>query len=196
LNLTDVINGLDGELTISCDPLASNGTASCSFQQSVLQNLFGSSGLSLSGCTFGECIRQGDIDSQGGTSGSTGGGGGSLGGGVIAGLAVVGAFIALALLGFLTGWWSRRKQRRLGAGYLAEGKSQHGGFAVEWSAVTYVVPRAYGSKGWLRTGRSRGADNDKTILDGISGRVEPGQLLGILGPSGMSYFLSEAGHSE
>lgn len=188
LNLTGVINGLDGDLTISCDPLAANGTASCNFQQSVLQNLFGSSGLSLTGCNFGECVRQGVIDSRGGTSGSSSGGGSSLSGGVIAGLAVVGAFIGLALFGFLIGWWIRKKQRRLGAGYLAEGKEQHGGFAVEWSSVTYVVPRSYGSKGWLRRRSSEGSDDDKIILDGISGRVEPGQLLGILGPSGASAF--------
>jgi hypothetical protein len=195
LNLTSTINGLNEDLTISCDPLAANGTASCSFEQSVLQSVFGSSGLSLSGCTFGECVRQGAIDSQGGTSGSNGGGGSSLSGGIIAGLAVVGAFVALALLGFLIGWWSRGKQRRSGAGYVAEGKAQHGGFAVEWSAVTYVMPRSYGSgsKRWLRARGSRGTENDKIILDGISGRVEPGQLLGILGPSGASRFLSEVG---
>ncbi|KAH9992457.1 hypothetical protein BJV77DRAFT_1060460 [Russula vinacea] len=184
LNLTDTINSLDGNLTISCDPLSASGTASCSFQQSVLQSLFGSSGLSLSGCTFGECVRQGVIDSQGSTSSSSGGGGDSLGGGVIAGLAVVGVFIALALLGFLIGWWSRKKQRRLGASYFADGKGQHGGFAVQWSGVSYFVPRAYGSKGWLRSRGSRVSGDDKIILDGISGRVEPGQLLGILGPSG------------
>ena len=189
LNLTDTINSLDGNLTISCDPLSASGTASCSFQQSVLQSLFGSSGLSLSGCTFGECVRQGVIDSQGSTSSSSGGGGDSLGGGVIAGLAVVGVFIALALLGFLTGWWSRKKQRRLGASYFADGKGQHGGFAVQWSGVSYFVPRAYGSKGWLRFRGSRVSGDDKIILDGISGRVEPGQLLGILGPSGASVFL-------
>lgn len=186
LNLTSTINGLNNDLTISCNPLAANGTASCSFQQSVLQAVFGSSGLSLSGCTFGECVRQGAIDSQSGTSGSNGGGNSSLSGGIIAGLAVVGALIALASLGFLIGWWSRRKQRRSGAGYVAEGKSQHGGFAVEWSAVTYVIPRSYGSSGkrWLRARGSRGSGDDKVILDGISGRVEPGQLLGVLGPSG------------
>lgn len=189
LNLTDTINSLDGNLTISCDPLSASGTASCSFQQSVLQSLFGSSGLSLSGCTFGECVRQGVIDSQGSTSSSSGGGGDSLGGGVIAGLAVVGVFIALALLGFLIGWWSRKKQRRLGASYFADGKGQHGGFAVQWSGVSYFVPRAYGSKGWLRSRGSRVSGDDKIILDGISGRVEPGQLLGILGPSGASVFL-------
>ncbi|KAI0282455.1 P-loop containing nucleoside triphosphate hydrolase protein, partial [Russula aff. rugulosa BPL654] len=99
-------------------------------------------------------------------------------------LAVVGAFIAVTLFGFLIGWWSQKKQRRSGAGYVAEGKGQHGGFAVEWSAVNYVMPRSYGSKRWLRGRGSRGSDDDKVILDGISGRVEPGQLLGILGPSG------------
>ncbi len=186
--LTSTINGLSGELTISCDPLAANGTASCSFRQNVLQSVFGSSGLLLSNCAFGECVRQGVIDSRSDTSRSNGGGGGSLSGGVIAGLAVVGTFIALALLGFFIGWLIQRKQRRQGAGYLADGKGQHGGFAVEWSAVTYVVPRSYGSKGWLRRGGSRGSADDKIILDGISGRVEPGQLLGVLGPSGASPF--------
>lgn len=194
LNLTAVINGLDGELTIGCDPLAANGTASCSFKQSVLQSVFGSSGLSLSDCTFGECVQQGVIDANAGTSSSTGSDGStSLSGGVIAGLAVVGAFIVLALLGFLVGWWSQRKQRRGGAGYFGEGKGQHGGFAVEWTDVTYVVPRTHGTKVRLRIGGAKGSDDDKVILDGISGRVEPGQLLGILGPSGASIFLIRSG---
>ena len=188
LNLTNTINGLNEALTISCDPVAANGTASCNFKQSVLQSVFGSSGLSLNGCTFGECVRQGVIDSQIATTGSNVGDSSSLGGGIIAGIAVVGAFIGIALLGFLIGWWSRRKQRRSGAGYLAEGKGQHGGFAVEWSAVTYVLPRSHGSKRWLRPRRSRGSDGDKVILDRISGRMEPGKLLVILGPSGASLF--------
>ncbi|KAI0263756.1 hypothetical protein BC834DRAFT_924835 [Gloeopeniophorella convolvens] len=184
LNLSGVIDSLDGDLTIACDPLAANGTAPCSFQQSVLQGIFGPAGLSLTGCTFGECVRQSLIDLGDGNSAITGGGrGGSLSGGVIAGLAVVGALIALALSGLFIGWWSRKKQRRHGADYLSEDKEQHGGFTVEWSDISYVFPRARGTTALLRHKDSAKLD-DKLILDGISGRVEPGQLLGILGPSG------------
>lgn len=181
-----MINGLSGTLTISCDAPAANGSASCSFQQAVLQNVFGSAGLSLTGCAFGECVRQGVIDAGGGPTSSGSSGSGSLGGGVIAGLAVVGAFIVLALLGFLVGWLGQRKQRRRGAGSFGEGKGQHGGFAVEWSDVTYIVSRGNSGKTWLRSRKSRDHDDAKVILDGVSGRVEPGQLLGILGPSGAS----------
>jgi ABC-type multidrug transport system fused ATPase/permease subunit len=145
--------------------------------------VFGSSGLSLTGCNFGECVRQGVIDTTSGASSNTSGGdGNSLSGGVIGGLAAVGALIGLALFGLLLGWWSRRKQRRLGAAYIGGGK--HGGFAVEWSDVSYVVPQSRGSGSWSPLGGTKAVGNDKVILDGISGRVEPGQLLGILGPSG------------
>jgi hypothetical protein len=188
LNLTDTINELSGNLTVACEPPAANGTASCAFQQALLQTVFGAAGLSLSDCTFGECVRQGVIDAGAGTSASGGGGeGGGLSGGVIAGLAVVGAMVALALFGFLLGWWSQRKQRRRGAGYFGEGKGQHGGFAIEWSDVTYVVPGAHSRKSWLRSRVSKDHGDAKVILDGISGRVEPGQLLAILGPSGASF---------
>ncbi|KAF8264261.1 hypothetical protein EI94DRAFT_1593905 [Lactarius quietus] len=185
LNLTNTINGLNGDLTLACDPLSASGTASCNFQQSVLQSVFGNSGLALTECSFGECVRQGVIDSTSSTSSNAGGGGGSsLSGGVIGGLATVGALIALSLFGFLVGWWTRRKQRRLGAAHIGSGKGQHGGFAVEWSDVSYLVPQAHGNASWSRFGGTKAADNTKVILDGISGRVEPGQLLGILGPSG------------
>ncbi len=122
LNLTSTINRLNRELTISCDPLAANGTASCSFQQSMLQSIFGSSAVVPL-----VCVRQGVIDSRSDTSGSNCGGGSSLSGGVI-GLAVVGAFIALVLLGFFIGWLIRGKQRRQGAGHLADAKGRYWGF--------------------------------------------------------------------
>ncbi|KAH9170850.1 hypothetical protein EDB89DRAFT_1976311 [Lactarius sanguifluus] len=182
LNLTNTIDSLNGELTLACDPLFANGTASCSFQQNVLKNVFGTTGLSLTGCNFGECVRQGVIDTSS-TSIDASSNGNSLSGGVIGGLAAVGALIALALFGLFIGWWTRRKQRRLGAAYIGEGKGRHGGFAVEWSDVSYVVPQAGGSRSSVRLGGSKSSD-DKAILEGISGRVEPGQLLGILGPSG------------
>ncbi|KAH9034004.1 hypothetical protein EDB83DRAFT_2417076 [Lactarius deliciosus] len=182
LNLTNTIDSLNGELTLACDPLSASGTASCSFQQSVLKNVFGTAGLSLTGCNFGECVRQDVIDTSA-TSSDASSNGNSLSGGVIGGLAAVGALIALVLFGLLIGWWTRRKQRRLGVTYIGEGKGRHGGFAVEWSDVSYVVPQAGSSRSSLRLGGSKSLD-DKVILEGISGRVEPGQLLGILGPSG------------
>ena len=191
LNLTNTINGLSGDLTLACDPPASSGAASCSFQQSVLESVFGSSGLSLTGCNFGECVQQAVIDTTNNDSSTAGGNGNSLSGGVIGGLAAVGALIGLALFGFLVGWWARRRQRRLGAAYVGGGK--HGGFAVEWSDVSYVVPQASGSGSWSRLGGTKGVGNAKVILDGISGRVEPGQLLGILGPSGAHVSFSMRG---
>ena len=184
LNLTATIDSLNGGVTLACDPLSSSGTASCSFQQSVLQSLFGSSGLSLNGCTFGECVSQGVIDTASDTFSSAASGGNSLSGGVIGGLTAVGALIVLALFGLFIGWWIQRKQRRRGAAYISEGKGRHGGFAVEWSDVSYVIPQGSGSSSRVRLGGMTPADGDKTILDGISGRVEPGQMLGILGPSG------------
>ena len=184
LNLTTTIDELKGDLSLACDPLAANGIASCSFMQSELESVFGPSGLSLTGCTFGECVQQDVIDTSSKAPSNAGGGNGnSLSGGVIGGLATLGALVGVALFGLLIGWWSRRKQRRLGAAHIGGGKEQHGGFAVEWSDVSYIMPQA-GSGSWSPLGGTKAVGNDKVILDGISGRVEPGQLLGILGPSG------------
>ena len=188
-NLTSTIDGLSGDLDISCGALASqNNTAACSFQQTILNQLFGSQGLSLSGCAFGECVRQGVIDTGAGEGVTQGGGGGKqLSGGVIAGLAVVGVLVAVALLGLLIGWWSRRQVRRGGAGYVKE--KRHGGVAVEWKDVSYIVPGTAG-KSWLAGLRYRWHAIDrnagKAVLDRVSGVVEPGQMMGILGPSGAS----------
>lgn len=183
-NLTATIDGLNEDLTIACGALdPNNGTATCSFQQSVLTSLFGSGGLSLSGCVFGECLAQGVIDSvEGNTTDdgqSNGGGGTQLSSGVIAGLAVVGGLIGLVLLGLLIGLWSQRKVKKGGKGLDAE--RDHGGVAVEWKDVNYTVPVA-GGRNWLGVRRSMALD--KIVLAGVSGRVEPGQMMGILGPSG------------
>ncbi|THH20052.1 hypothetical protein EW146_g1242 [Bondarzewia mesenterica] len=191
-NLTSTINGLSGDLDIACDaPSSENNTATCSFRQSVLENLFGSNGLSLSSCSFGECVRQDVIDtnSGSGTSAEAGSGGKQLSGGVIAGLVVVGALLAIAVFALIVGWLSRRRARKFGKGYAKEGK-RHGGVIVEWNDVSYVVQGA-SRQSWLgRLRRRRQAvaeatpDGEKVVLDGLSGKVEPGQMMGILGPSG------------
>ncbi|KAJ2913577.1 hypothetical protein MD484_g6845, partial [Candolleomyces efflorescens] len=185
-NLTGAINGLGGSLEIDCgavDP--STGTATCHFIQSTLQSLFGSAGLVLNGCSFGECVRQSVIDAGGGsstgsepTTEST-----TLSGGVIAGLVVVGVlvFLALSLLAF--GLWRQRVARR--DGYSDIGKAR---VSVSWTNLSYTVPG--GSKNRIlgifgnRKKDANGANEDKAILDNITGTVRAGQMMAILGPSG------------
>ncbi|KDQ59718.1 hypothetical protein JAAARDRAFT_33288 [Jaapia argillacea MUCL 33604] len=187
-NLTSTIDGLGGTLGISCGAVASNnGTAACSFKQTVLDSLFGANGLSLTGCTFGECVRQSVIDSSGNsTSTPTADSKKQLSGGVIAGLAVVGGLVGLALVGVLLGWLSQRKARRGGG----DGLVQTGGVPVVWKDVSYVVPGSGASlfsRKKKKTADDEGGlayNDDKVVLDAVSGRVEPGQMLAILGPSG------------
>jgi hypothetical protein len=186
VNLTGTINSLDGPLVISCD--ASN---TCEFKQTVLQSLFGQSGLSLSSCVFGECVSQGVIDtsSDGDNSGPSNGGK-QLSGGVIAGLAVVGALVGVALGLLVFGWMRQRKARRivLGEAGVAE---RSGGVSVEWTDVSYMIPGMrhglFGTRIWSRKEGAmveNGLNNDMVVLDSICGRVMPGQIMAILGPSG------------
>lgn len=150
----------------------------------MLIGLFGGQGLSLSGCTFGECVVQGVIDAAKGNTTSDGqsGGGGdtSLSSGVIAGLAVVGGLIVLVLFGLVIGIWNQRKVRK--GGKVLNGTADRGRVAVAWQDLSYTVPGASGGlSSLLRRGK---ATDDKLVLDGVSGKVEPGQMMGILGPSG------------
>lgn len=173
-NLTATINKLDGPLTIACD-----GGSTCSFGQTVLKALFGSNGLTLSSCSFGECVRQSVID---GTSNSTTSSpthqSSGLNSGVIAGLAVVGGLIGVALLFFLLGWLSQRKARKVPSDSLAK----RGGYPIEWNDITYVIPHTRPFLGSVRGGKA--TTDDQVILDNVSGRVNPGQMMAILGPSG------------
>lgn len=159
-NLTSTINSLSGPLTIDCD-----NTNTCHFQQPTLNSLFGSSGLGLQGCTFGECVTQAVIDSSNGTStlGQTTGSS-PLSSGVIAGLAVVGGLIGLGLAGVVWGWILQRAARKR----LFDG-GHNGGVDVRWTNVSYFI---------------RSSGGDKTILDSVSGRVAAGELMAVLGPSG------------
>ena len=184
MDLTGIINTLTGTLGISCDaPSAANNTATCAFKQDTIQQVFGSAGLTLSGCAFGECIAQNVIDTLSGnatSSGSSNGGGSSLGGGVIAGLAVVGGLIGLALLFLALGWVSQRRARKAGT----NGLRPTGGVTVEWADISYFVPQAQTSGFSLRRRHGSGLDNQKVVLDNVSGRVVPGEMMAILGPSG------------
>lgn len=180
LNLTTTIDTLGGTLNINCDAVdPSSNTATCNFIQATIQEVFGSSGLGLNGCTFGECVRQNVIDTGGGnTSSSSDDTGKPLGGGVIAGLAVIGALAVLALLLLLLGLRSQRAARKSGAQL-----SRHTA-SVGWSDLSYMISGA--SKKAFNPFRTsdRNSNDDKIILDNISGEVLPGQMMAILGPSG------------
>ena len=194
-DLSNVLNNLTGTLEISCDAVSSqNNTASCSFKQQTITQVFGPSGLGLSGCTFGECVAQDVIDTASGNSTGTGDDashGSSLSGGVIAGLAVVGGLIGLALVFLFFGWLAQRRARRSGANGWT---SSFGGVTAAWTDISYFVPTNHSvlPAAFARLWKGRDASEEqKVVLDNVSGRVEPGQMMAILGPSGISFFSPE-----
>ncbi|WWC96073.1 hypothetical protein V866_002940 [Kwoniella sp. B9012] len=198
-NLTGAINTLAGPLTIDC--LASN---TCNFKQSFLVALFGTNGLELSSCSFGECVQQYVIDQALGIT-STAASGDGLSGGVIAGLAVVGA-ILLAIIGIVIwGFIMRRKARR---DMNANGSiRKSGGVGIEWKNVGYTIKNPSYTSRWSEnlysflkgsgkrsnsntevenaTSSRRPEDNQgKSVLAESSGSIPPGGFACILGPSG------------
>lgn len=184
LNITGIINALVGPLDIACAALSEDGSAKCAFNSPALRAVFGQDGLGLDGCVFGECVRQNVIDAANNNSTNSdddGGSGTELSGGVIAGLAVIGGLLLLGAALLLWGCITQRRARRVREGKLPQDKQ--GGAGVEWSNISYVIPGAVGG----RFGKRRqDVHDDKTVLDNISGRVEPGQMMAILGPSGTS----------
>jgi hypothetical protein len=179
-DLTDTINGLTGSVNINCqDADNSTGTATCNFQQTLLNQLFGSSGLVLQSCSFGECVTQNTISGTTLSDASTSNGGKSLSGGVIAGLAVIGALVALALAFLFWGLFRQRVARK--AGYIHDrGKRA----TIAWQDVSCIVPKPTGINAQLNIWSGDKADEDRTILDSVSGKVRAGQMMAILGPSG------------
>ncbi|KAJ6488152.1 hypothetical protein C8R47DRAFT_1276684 [Mycena vitilis] len=173
-DITGATNPLSGALSIECDD-----ATTCAFKQSTLQSLFGADGLSLSGCSFGECVAQSVIDTSSTNSTDTSGGGGDkLSGGGICSLAAVGSLVFLALAFLVFGLLRQRSARRAKPS-IADGSR----VAVEWSRVTYVVS-GRGNRTWFGR-RVRGSDDDdKVVLDAVTGRVAPGQMMAVLGPSG------------
>ncbi len=194
-SIAGTINILSGELDIDCDPPAAGAAAgTCLFSQSILNALFPPSGLELQDCSYGECVQQYVIDQALGIVGATDAGNGGLSGGVIAGLAVVGAILLLALA--LVGWGILGRRRAKAMTYDAASDASAGrtrGAGLAWSNVGYQVGGgASGAAGWTGsagawlkgTSLRKGGSDGKVVLDGISGRLPVGGFCCVLGPSG------------
>ncbi|PFH53584.1 hypothetical protein AMATHDRAFT_79061 [Amanita thiersii Skay4041] len=186
-NLSGTINGLNGTLEIECgDVDPSTSSASCNFKQMLLNKLFGDSGLNLKGCSFGECVRQGVIDNNG-TIDTTPSQNerASLSGGVIAGLAVVGGLLLLFLLVLLWGLYEQRLARKANYTHDSGGQAK-----LEWRNLTYTIPGTTGFSAWIdrlrqrREGHHTFINDDRTVLDSVSGSIQAGQMMAVLGPSG------------
>lgn len=177
-DLSSTLNGLSGSVDISCD--VQNGAVVCAFKQSVIDSVFGPGGLTLTGCTFGECVDQAVIDtaSNSNSTSTDPTSHSSLGGGVIAGLAVVGGLIGIALLFLILGLFKQRKARRSGVGSWS---SRSGGVRLTWTNISYFVASGHSP---LSSRKNRSLDDAKTVLDNVSGHIEPGQIMAIMGPSG------------
>jgi ABC-type multidrug transport system ATPase subunit len=161
--------------------------------------MFGTKGLPLSGCTFGECLNQYVIDQAQGISGAKTGGNG-LSGGVIAGLAVVGAILLAIILFTVWGIVVRNKARRAGPDGSLVKKS---GVGMAWNNIGYEVTgtkRGLYAKtvSWLRgvstparphspraeDGTMIGSSGGQMVLRDVCGELPPGGFCCILGPSG------------
>lgn len=180
IDLTETINGLDGGISVACDASG----ASCAFKQTVLQTLFGAGGLTLSGCQHGECVQPSSIATLSSrfSDAVAGGGGSGLSGGVIAGLAVLGAILAVLLALLVLGCAGQRKasRRPLGAGSSISEKGV-GAVGVRWEALGYSLPSR--PRTWILPGGRR-QQSGRVIIDGFSGHVDGGQFCAILGPTG------------
>jgi len=181
---------------VTCD--AETGQK-CAFKQTVLDSLFGQAGLALDSCQWGECVLPATINSLAATLvGSSGGndGGSSLSGGVIAGLAVLGAIVALLLgllgLGFVSQRRARKNARAKEA--LLSSASDKDSFnslakqpiGLRWTNLSYSLPSTstLAPSRLFSSSSSRHGQDGRTILPSLSGTIPGGSFTSILGPSG------------
>jgi len=143
--------------------------------------LFGSDGLALNGCTFGECVRQNVIDGGGGnTATAQTQTSKPLSASVIAGLAVVGGLVIFLLVLLVLGLATQRAARKSGV------EIENNKASIEWTDLSYTIPGSWKSNPLFGKAKGDGTtiNDDKVILDSVSGNVLPGQMMAILGPSG------------
>ena len=206
LDLSSVINNLNGTLTMPCDyvdPNNASATSHCAFRGELLNNFLGQEGLPLENCQFGSCVTQSELNSfyaNGSGEGDSQDAGSSLSNAVIAGLIILGVAVAAIVALLLLGMWQQRKARRLpkGAGL--------GPVGLQWEHLNYTVPTR---TGFVPRRRKREASqlaevapstelgdsiahldspsvgkHDLSVVRNSSGSIDPGCMVAVLGPSG------------
>lgn len=201
-----IINKLHGPLSVDC-----GGDDQCQFKQQLVTNFFGEKGLTLTDCTFGECVEQSTIDNASFDNSVPG-----PSAGVIAGLLAVAAVILASFIALVNGIYSRERARRAPA---MGNFMKRPGVGLSWSGVGYEVPREQRGflrsfKEWLKGGRvsylklerdvNVGPHGGKVVLRDSCGEIPAGGFCCLLGPSGAGKSTlvdilsgqSKAGHVE
>ncbi|TKY90366.1 hypothetical protein EX895_000364 [Sporisorium graminicola] len=207
LDLSPVINNLNGTLTMPCDyvdPNNATATSHCAFRGELLNNFLGQEGLPLADCQFGSCVTQAQLDNfyaTGSGEGDSQKSGSSLSNAVIAGLVILGVAVAAILGLLLFGFWQQRKARRLPKG------AGRGPVGLQWENLNYSVPTktsllrrrnkkaedqltevlptsGFDDDGVARLDWPSSGRNDLTVVRNSAGRIQPGTMVAVLGPSG------------
>ncbi|KAJ9475372.1 putative ATP-dependent permease (putative) [Pseudozyma hubeiensis] len=207
LDLSPVINKLNGTLTMPCDyvdPNNATATSSCAFRGELLDNFLGQAGLPLENCQFGSCITQSELDTfyatgSGESDGQNSGSG--LSNAVIAGLVILGVAIASILALLLFGFWQQRRARRLPKGI------GQGPVGLQWEHLNYTVPihndlfkrhhkkdddhltqvvSSSGTHDEVAHLESHASQNQRelSVVRDSTGHIQPGCMVAVLGPSG------------
>ncbi|SNX87602.1 related to ADP1 - ABC transporter [Melanopsichium pennsylvanicum] len=203
LDLSPVINNLNGTLTMPCDyvdPTNATATSHCAFRGELLNNFLGPDGLPLESCQFGSCITQSELDAfyaTGYGQGDSIDSASSLSNAVIVGLVILGiAVVAIAGL-LLLGLWQQIKARKMPKG------AGRGPVGLQWEHLNYTVPSKLGLRRRMRKSENAhlaqvtpSSDFDESVahLDSgkydlrvvrnSSGRIGAGCMVAVLGPSG------------
>ncbi|SPO30326.1 related to ADP1 - ABC transporter [Ustilago trichophora] len=202
LDLSPVINNLNGTLTMPCDyadPNNATATSHCAFRGELLNNFLGQEGLPLENCQFGSCVTQSELDTfyaTGSGEGDSQDSSSSLSSAVIAGLVILGVAVAAIAGLLLFGLWQQRRARQLPKG------AGRGPLGLGWESLNYSVPTKRGLRRHATKSESSqlaevvpssdfsdsvehlDSASSLTVLRNSSGRIDPGRMVAVLGPSG------------
>ncbi|PWN31340.1 uncharacterized protein FA14DRAFT_151646 [Meira miltonrushii] len=197
--LASIINSIGGSLDFPCDFVDPNnpfGQTQCKLSTAELNKFVGPDGLALRQCSYGSCVSQYDLeqDWQNSFLQRQSEQSGSLSNGVIAGLAILGASLAVFLVTLAFGYYLRRKAS------LLQRIDDRSAIGLAWKEIHYHADSAKSTTFMHKVPRERiqlkeynsehpsnllpSSRGQYHILRGITSYALPGTLNFIIGPSG------------